>query len=394
MTARRRFLIAAACIAGFMMVSRISSAHEPITTKMTFNREVVRILQRNCLGCHRPGGVAPMSLATYEEARPWAKAIKEELLERRMPPWFAAKGFGQFHNAPSLTQRDIDLIVNWVEGGAPKGDQKDLPETQLYSSEWPLGPPYLVLSVGPHEVAGDADEHCFITAPTNLKEDRMIAAIDLRPGVGSVVRSAAFYVQSGSAPNEKAVGKNGEGKDIDNLLATWMPGQKRTALTQGYGLLLPARSRIKVDIQYRGSGEAVKDSSEVGIYFAKTPVNRQVLNFAPAREKVQGNRLKALLVIPDDMEAVGITPTGDSTVESLEVTAYRPDGTSEALIWTRLNKTGWAPTYYYKRPVILPKATRVEVICYLSNAEDGNASDPPASPRQLCDLLLAVQSQK
>src|SRR5712692_2867876 len=93
---------------------REGCAHEPITTKITFTREIVRILQPNCLGCHRPGGLA-MSLATYEEARPWAKAIKEEVLEKRMPPWHAVRGYGEFRNAPSLTQRDVDILVNWIE---------------------------------------------------------------------------------------------------------------------------------------------------------------------------------------------------------------------------------------------------------------------------------------
>src|SRR4051812_13493799 len=107
-------------------VTLTSLAHEPITTKVRFNKELVRILRRSCLGCHHTGGIA-MSLATYEEARPWAKAIKEEVLEKRMPPWHAMKGYGEFRNAPPLTQREVDLIVNWVEGGAPKGDDKDLP---------------------------------------------------------------------------------------------------------------------------------------------------------------------------------------------------------------------------------------------------------------------------
>jgi hypothetical protein len=110
-------------------------AHEPITTRVRFNKEVVRVLQRSCLGCHRTGGIA-MSLATYEEARPWAKAIKEELLEKRMPPWHAVRGYGEFRNAPPITQREIDLIVNWVEGGAPRGDEKDLPPGPLFSDGW------------------------------------------------------------------------------------------------------------------------------------------------------------------------------------------------------------------------------------------------------------------
>src|ERR1044072_7880395 len=116
----------------------LAFAHEPITTKVRFNKAVVRVFERNCLGCHRPGGVA-MSLATYEEARPWAKAIKEEMLEKRMPPWHAVKGYGEFRNAPLITQREIDMIVNWVEGGAPKGDDKDLPAQPLYSNDWSPG---------------------------------------------------------------------------------------------------------------------------------------------------------------------------------------------------------------------------------------------------------------
>ncbi len=111
-------------------------AHEPITTKVTWSKEVVRILGKHCLSCHSAGSVA-MSLASYAEARPWAKAIKEEVLERRMPPWFAAKGFGDFSNDRSLTPLEMDLLAAWADGGAPKGDDRDLPaeETGATSRE-------------------------------------------------------------------------------------------------------------------------------------------------------------------------------------------------------------------------------------------------------------------
>src|SRR5215510_11019899 len=133
-------------------------AHEPITTKVRFNKEVIRIFERSCLGCHRPNGLSPMSLATYEEARPWAKAIKEELLEKRMPVWHAVKGYGEFRNAPPLTDREIDLIVNWVEGGTPKGDDKDFPAEVSSANDWALGQPDLILKPeAPHQVASDAD---------------------------------------------------------------------------------------------------------------------------------------------------------------------------------------------------------------------------------------------
>ncbi len=103
-------------------------AHDVISTKVTWSREISRLVYKRCIGCHHEGGSA-FSLMTYQEARPWAKAIKEETLERRMPPWGAVKGFGSFLNDQGLTQEDLELIAGWVEGGAPEGDPALLPKT-------------------------------------------------------------------------------------------------------------------------------------------------------------------------------------------------------------------------------------------------------------------------
>src|SRR2546421_7405423 len=102
-------------------------AHDVITTKITFDREIARIVYARCASCHRPGGTA-FSLLTYDDARPWAKAIQEEVLERRMPPWGAVKGFGDFRNDQALTPEQIELLTSWSQGGSPEGDEKDLPE--------------------------------------------------------------------------------------------------------------------------------------------------------------------------------------------------------------------------------------------------------------------------
>jgi mono/diheme cytochrome c family protein len=103
-----------------------AQAHDVITTKVTFDREIIRLLNAHCISCHREGGMA-FSLTTYSEARPWAKAIGEEVLTRRMPPWGAVKGFGDFRNDQGLTAEQLELIVDWEEGGAPEGDEKDIP---------------------------------------------------------------------------------------------------------------------------------------------------------------------------------------------------------------------------------------------------------------------------
>lgn len=108
-------------------------AHDPITTRLTWNREVSRIVFAKCAGCHRPGGAA-FSLLTYQDARPWARAISEEVLERRMPPWGGVKGFGEIRDEKALTQTELDTIAQWVDGGAPEGDPKD------WRPAPPLGP--------------------------------------------------------------------------------------------------------------------------------------------------------------------------------------------------------------------------------------------------------------
>ena len=145
-----------------------ASAHDLITTRLTWSREISRIFYRSCTGCHHEGGAAPMSLMKFEEARPWAVSIKEEVLNRRMPPWNAVKGFGEFKGDLSLTQDEISRIADWVEGGAPEGDPQLLPSgSHIHSPEAPahgktkqlivrsgsvLSSGISVLAVKPHEI--------------------------------------------------------------------------------------------------------------------------------------------------------------------------------------------------------------------------------------------------
>src|ERR1700730_17881044 len=125
----------------FLLLPVLASAHEPITTKLTWTLEISRIVYKHCVSCHPEGGAAPMSLIPYEEARPWAKAIRDEVAERRMPPWGAVKGFGRFRTDESLTDPEIEMLVLWVEGGAPKGDDIYLPRVPLFPAVSRSAPP-------------------------------------------------------------------------------------------------------------------------------------------------------------------------------------------------------------------------------------------------------------
>ena len=125
----------------FLLLPALCPAHEPITTKLTWTAEISRIVYKHCASCHRAGGAAPMSLVTYDESRPWAKAIRDEVATRRMPPWGAVKGFGDFRGDPSLTDPEIEMLVLWVEGGAPQGDDIYLPPVPLFAAVSASAPP-------------------------------------------------------------------------------------------------------------------------------------------------------------------------------------------------------------------------------------------------------------
>ena len=398
-----------------------SRAHEPITTKVRFNKEPVRILQRNCLSCHHPGGLA-FSLATYDEARPWAKAIKEEVLERRMPPWHAVKGYGEFSNAPSLTQRDIDLIVNWVEGGAPKGEDKDLPSGPLFSNDWQLGKPDLILKAeNGATIAADANEYRSFVLPANSKEDRWLTAIDVLPGNALVVHCATVYLltpESDQQPgatmmqvrNTERISVPGGAStigDVRAVLATWVPGQKTTAFESGTAQLIPAGAAFSVAIHYRGSNEPAKDLSAIGFYFSKTPPRKRVsavtINDIDGviTASTQPQRIVLSSTAQTDTEAIAIRPSVHSSITSIQATAHRPDGSQEVLIWVRGHQSDWQPTYYFKTPAALPKGTRVEVIAYIENSGEnpGNLTKPvrwsEISNQPLCTLLTSsVDVQK
>lgn len=157
--ARRRLTLVLLCAPAW--------AHDTISTKLLWTQEISRIVYRHCASCHREGGGAPMSLMTYDEARPWAKAIRDEILQRRMPPWGAVKGVGDFRDDPSLSQIEIDMIVNWVEGGAPKGDDIFLPPAPHFS--------------GPVKPAGDRERELTVTCGAALTLNEDVTASGIRP---------------------------------------------------------------------------------------------------------------------------------------------------------------------------------------------------------------------
>ncbi len=375
-------------------------SHEPVTTKVMFNREIIRILDENCLGCHAPGKIkGEIPLTTYEEARPWAKAIKEEVLEKRMMPYQAVKGYGSFHHDYTLKQRDVELLISWIEGGAPRGEAKDYPAEKIQKliagSEWKLGEPDLILQ--PEQdikiVPEDASPNRCLSLPLDLKEDRFLTALDFHPGNGAIVYSASFAIESKA--DSKSCGANQSG------FAQWVPGQAAMKWPAGYGVRIPAGSRLAVRITYRTNGEPATDRSKIGLYFGKTSALKsiQTLAIAPANvialpANQAGIRAKATQVLSEAMEIIAIRPMLFPYGTSMEVTAHRPDGTSEVLLWVRDYRFDWQPAYLLKKPFALPRGARIEATAYYDNSDENrnNPNDPPAPVRidsALCEIAYS-----
>mgnify|MGYP000935238140 CR=1 FL=1 len=385
-------------VIGVLMFNRPSSAHEPITTKVTFNKEIARIFQKSCWACHSAGKVkADIPLTTYEEARPWAKAIKEEILEKRMPPYQAVKGYGSFTHDYGLPQREVELIVSWVEGGAPKGEAKHYPAAK---NGWELGDPDFVLQPETEsKISGEGAEvvRCF-TLPTGLKANRWLRALDFQPGNGALVQRATFAVaatahSAGSCTTPAT----------ENLLGHWVPGQSPIQFPAGTGRLLTAGANIQLTVYYRPNGEAASDRSQLALYFAKPQSNQAApkavrslaLAAAPLKLAVKDELqpAKATLTLTEAAEVLALRPLLFPFGQSVEVRAVRPDGYSEVLIWARNYRFNWQPEYVLRNPVALPRGTRIEATAYLDNS-DNNPNNPHETAKvidfagPLCDILL------
>src|SRR5581483_2719952 len=179
-----------------LLVTAVFAADKP----PTFSRDVAPILINKCSGCHHPDDVAPMSFLEYKSVRPWAKSIKEAVLLKRMPPWFADPHYGSFSNDPSLTEAEKQTIVAWVDEGAREGDPRDLPKAPAYADGWRIGKPAAVFDIGQdHSIKGNpADEYISFTVPTHFPEGHWVQAIEIRPGNRKVVHHAHVSVIDGS----------------------------------------------------------------------------------------------------------------------------------------------------------------------------------------------------
>jgi mono/diheme cytochrome c family protein len=339
--------------------------------KITFAKDVAAIFNKNCVGCHRPGEIAPMSLLTYKDARPWAKSIKEKVATGVMPPWHADPHFGIFENDRRLSQRDIDTIVAWVDQGAMEGNPKDLPPAPQFDDGWNIGKPDAVFYL-PQEYTVPATgvvEYKYFKVPTNFKQDMYIQAAEIRPGVRGVVHHIIVFAQSAKEPQRLIVG--------------YAPGEQPAVIGKGLARKIPAGADLVFQVHYTPNGTESKDKSYVGFVFAKESPRAEILTrpIMNARFTIPPGdpnyRVDSTYTFTQDAHVYSLMPHMHLRGKDFEFRATFPDGTSRVLLSVPKYDFAWQTYYVLKEPLAAPKGTRIDCLAHFDNSEKNKFNPDP-----------------
>ena len=365
----------------------------------TYTKDVAPIFREKCEACHRPGYIAPMSLQTYADSRPWARSIKNRVETRQMPPWHIdpSVGIQDFQNDRSLTSAQIDTIVRWVDGGAPQGNVADLPPPARFADDdvWNFaerfdGPPDLIVKSTPYTMpALSQDRWWKPTVPTGLTESRWVRAIEIRPSTVDgrrITHHALARLQQEEDDREALALASGAGA---GLLMEWAVGKQGEIMRANSGKLMKADSTILFDIHYSSAGEEITDSVELGLYFypqGQEPKHRQVLSAWMGMEGGPGN----LLIPPNSvmsteqfhvMKQNGRVENFQAHMhlrgKGMQMTAILPDGTNRVLSRVSDFNFNWHNNYVYADDAapLLPKGTVVAIKSWWDNTS-ANRSNP------------------
>lgn len=350
---RPAYAVAAGFGVALLVVAAPVSSHNPITTTVVFNREVAAILNQKCSQCHVAGGMA-MPLQTYADVRPWAVAIKEEILARRMPPWPAERGYGAFANDAGLALREQEFLISWIDGGVPPGAGEP-PAHVDHSGHWMLGQPDLLQTGTAVRSAPPAPGLTRFIVDPGLRSDTWIRAIDFKPTDRRAVRAAFFSVAATGPSTSLGAGQ---------YLGGWTPTYLSTEFPDGAAIRLPAKTMIAVDVLHgpaavEGPVPSVVEGPQLALYVAKgQPRPVTTLTLTGTARSADG-RVRATQTLATDQRLLGLRAEMTAGATAVEVKAMRPDGSVEPLLWIRDYRADWQTPYVLRSPVPLPRGTRI-----------------------------------
>ncbi len=345
----------------------------------TFTRDVAPIFHANCLECHRPGEAAPMSLRTYEEARPWAKSIKEKVTSRVMPPWFADPNHGKFRNDPRLTDDQIATIASWVDAGAPRGNPADMPEVPEFTEGWRLGEPDFVIELPEVDVPADGGDYFpDLSITPDMPEDRWVQKVEIRPSNLEVTHHVVIFMGGfGGGGGRRGGGMMGN----FDVLGVWSVGTEPNVYPEGTGRRLKQGQRLMTNMHYHPNGTAQKDQTRIGLHFGEGDLQHEIQaalagSFSltvPANEA--NHQEKASWYVDRDIKIISLFPHMHLRGKDMRMTAAYPDGREEVLLNVPGYDFNWQLFYYPEQAIELPAGSRIDILAHYDNSS-GNPYNP------------------
>lgn len=352
--------------------------------RISYADNIVPILERRCVSCHREDGIAPWAMTSYATIRGWSSMIREVVRTKRMPPWHADPHVGRFSNEISLSLEEAKLLVHWIEAGAPRGKGPDALEENPSTSaaEWPLGEPSLVLTVEPQQIpATGIIDYRFIRVPVPLEQDVWVRAVVLRPSNPKVLHHGFTYVLEPKEDQRKEVQKS-RGKT--SALAVYVPGTEAQVFPEGTGRFLPAGSEIQFQLHYTSTGRAETDTPRLALYFSNERPNHELkVDWALNRKihippGVKEYKASAFHEFEKDVLLYNIFPHMHYRGKWMNVAAQYPDGTTELLVAVPNYQFNWQRFYIFEQPKYLPAGTKIRCDAAYDNSAQNLANPDPS----------------
>ncbi|HEX4168743.1 MAG TPA: cytochrome c [Bryobacteraceae bacterium] len=369
------------------------------TVAPTFSKDVMPILQKDCQTCHRPGEAGPFSMLSYKETRPWAAAMKEAVLTRKMPPWFADPHYGKFSNGHVLSDADIQTIVAWADAKAPEGDPKDLPAPVKWVQGWGIGKPDKVfeLPTAFDIPASGVIDYQHVIVPTGFTHDMWVQAAEVRPTDRAVVHHIIAFVREPKsnwfkgqkagvffiAPQVKTEEQPDTSALPSDFLVGYAPGQPAEILRPGQAKLIKAGSDIVFQVHYTPNGKATRDQTKLGLVFAKEPPKQRVLTLSATNGTFKippgdpDYRVEASFEVGSQVELSGLHPHMHGRGKDFLYKVVYPTGESQTLLSVPHYNWHWQNWYTLEQPILLPKGTKIECTAHFDNsANNPDNADP------------------
>jgi len=359
-----------------MAISAMASAYADIT----FSKDVAPIFYKNCVMCHRPGEVAPMSLLTHKEARPWAKSIAKQIQQGTMPPWSGQSDHRTFSNDLSLTPEESDTILQWVREGALAGSPDDLPEQPTFPDTWKLGEPDYVFELSSVDVPAESED-MFLkeTLKFESEEAHWLKAIEFLPGDRRVTHH--FQTTYNGGLTEQIGSESAQGAGV---LAIWTAGMNPFEFPEGTGRVLHPGATVLVDSHYHPIGEATTDRTRIGLHFGKGDLKKEIFTLAISNTGIriapgaESHSELAYHLFDRDMQIFAFSPHMHVRGKSMKYELTHPDGTKETLLDVPKYNYNWQWQYYPSEPIQVGKGSRLDVTAVWDNS-DANPVNPDPS---------------